>query len=204
MAEAVGIGVSYKCGNVGRLVLRENGVKGVKMKDGSVYKVDTVLLATGAWTSEILSAMEDGLNVKEEERVERQITAAGFHRTAIRMVPEKLQQETLDAIVAKLFLNYVQRTPEYWRMCWDSVMPAQDQLVTKYPYSRLQNLYLAVGGSFQSWKFLPIIGEYVVNVLNGVGNGEEKDRRWAWKVEKPEGWGAHEKVVLRRDLSDLE
>ena len=60
-----------------------------------------------------------------------------------------------------------------------------------------------MGGSFHSWKFLPIIGKYVVNVLNGVSNGEEKDRRWAWKDGRLQGRGAHEKVVPKRELQDL-
>jgi len=266
MAEAVGSGVRYECGDVERLVLGERGVKGVKTKNGSVYEADMILLATGGWTSEILSATEDELNMEEEERVERQVKAAGVcvvhyklddaecealkdmpvlmygdageaippparsrllkftnarsvtnskltasgHRISVppdrdqNTVPEKLQRETIDTIVKKLFPKYAQRIPEYWRMCWDSITPAQDQLITKHPHPRLQNLFLAVGGSFHSWKFLPIIGEYVANVLHGVSNGEEKDRRWAWKMEKPKGRGAHEKVVPRRELSELE
>lgn len=78
--------------------------------------------------------------------------------------------------------------------------------MTRHPDPRLGNLYLAIGGSFHSWKFLPIIGKYVVNVLNGVSNGEEKDQNWMWKSE---GWdegrrGAYKKVIPRRELKDLE
>lgn len=96
---------------------------------------------------------------------------------------------------------------DYWRLCWDSISPNQQQLITRHPdVERLGNLYFAVGGSFHSWKFLPIIGRYVVNVLDGVSNGEEKDRVWAWKEKKDgkEGRGAHEKVVPRRELRDME
>jgi sarcosine oxidase/L-pipecolate oxidase len=63
-----------------------------------------------------------------------------------------------------------------------------------------------VGGSFHCWKFLPIIGKYVVNVLEDVSNGGEKDRAWMWKatmsLEKKRG--VHEKVIPRRELRDLE
>lgn len=62
-----------------------------------------------------------------------------------------------------------------------------------------------MGGSFHSFKFLPTIGRYVVNVLEGVGNGEEKDGVWGWKGKgSREGRGAHEKVVPRRELRDVE
>lgn len=68
----------------------------------------------------------------------------------------------------------------------------------------MSNLYLAVGGSFHSYKFLPIIGKYVVNVLNATGNGDEKDQAWRWKTGKETGRGAHEKVIPQRELADLE
>ena len=52
------------------------------------------------------------------------------------------------------------------------------------------------------------MGEFVVNVLEGRGNGREMNEHWAWKKE---GWGssgggrgAHEKVVPTRELRDLE
>lgn len=100
------------------------------------------------------------------------------------------------------------RAVDYWRLCWDSITPTQDQLITQHPDARLANLYLAVGGSFHSWKFLPIIGEFVVNVLEGRGNGREMDERWGWKKERWGGakgkGGAHEKVVPTRELADLE
>lgn len=98
------------------------------------------------------------------------------------------------------------RPVDYWRLCWDSVTPTQDQLIAKHPDERLNNLFLAVGGSFHSWKFLPTIGKYAVNVLNEISNGKDKDLRWEWKCA---GWssggvrGAHEKVIPKRELRDL-
>ncbi|SLM40463.1 FAD dependent oxidoreductase [Lasallia pustulata] len=124
-------------------------------------------------------------------------------------IPARLKAETL-ALVKRIMPSMLSdnRTVDYWRLCWDSITPTQDQLITRHPDPRLANLYLAVGGSFHSWKFLPIIGEYVVNVLEGRGNGKEMDERWGWKKK---GWGAgkgkkgaHEKVVPTRELADLE
>lgn len=95
------------------------------------------------------------------------------------------------------------RLPDYYRLCWDSITPDQNQLITKHP--RIGGLYLAVGGSFHSYKFLPTIGRYVVTVLEDASNGEEKDRAWGWKdwTTISAGRGAHEKVVPKRELSDL-
>ena len=97
------------------------------------------------------------------------------------------------------------RKVDYWRMCWDLVTPEQHQLITAHPNPNLTSLYLAVGGSFHSWKFLPVIGKYVANVILGQSNGSEKDKNWAWKSK---GWesagpGAHEKVTPNRTLQDI-
>jgi len=99
------------------------------------------------------------------------------------------------------------RDVAYWRLCWDSYTPTQDWLLCRAPHARLGNLFLATGGSFHSYKFLPIVGKYMVNVLSGKGNGEVKDRAWEWKKrmdgdEKTRG--AHESTAPRRELRDLE
>lgn len=260
-------GVKYECGDVDTLILRENRVCGVKTKDGKVYEADKILLATGAWTSQLLSPIEDMLNISEDDRIERQVTAAGvcvahynldsdeyerlrtmpvliygdkgevlppprssrllkftnarsFTNTVTTstghklsappdrdqtLVSEQLKKETLNCMIEKTIPGFVDRPVAYWRLCWDAITPTQDQLITQHPDTRLANLYLAVGGSFHSWKFLPIIGKYVVNVLFSRSNGEEKDRAWAWKLDKPlQGRGAHEKVVPKRELHDID
>ena len=263
---AVEKGVRYVCGDVETLMLGERGVSGVRTKNGEIYEAEKVLLATGAWTSQILSLIEDQLGIPEDDRAEKQVTAAGVcvvhyklddaeyedlkdapviiygdrgeaippprsgqllkftnarsftntittptgHKISVppesgqSVVSERLKQETLDRIVRKVMPRFADRPVEYWRLCWDSISPSQDQLITQHPHPQLGNLYLAVGGSFHSWKFLPTIGKYVINVLNGVSNGEVKDKRWAWKTTAPQERGAHEKVVPRRELKDLE
>jgi sarcosine oxidase/L-pipecolate oxidase len=60
------------------------------------------------------------------------------------------------------------------------VTPNQDWIVDQHPASR--NLYVAGGGSFHSWKFLPKVGKYVVQKLTGTLD-EEKTKRWAWDRE---------------------
>lgn len=266
MEDAVRRGVKYECGDVESLLLGEQGVKGVQTKDGRVFEAEKVLLATGAWTSQLLSETEVMLNIEECDTIEKQLTAAGVcvvhyklndeeyerlkdmpvlvygdrgevlpppsstrllkftnarsftntirttdrHRISIPPaaaqtdVASSLKTETLNEIVLKTLPAFVAREPEYWGLCWDAITPSQDQLITRHPHHRLSNLYLAVGGSFHSWKFLPIIGKYVVNVLNGISNGGEGDGRWAWKAGGTPGRGAHEKVVPKRELRDLE
>ncbi|KAF2199281.1 nucleotide-binding domain-containing protein [Delitschia confertaspora ATCC 74209] len=266
---AVSRGVNYKCGDVETLILDDFGTRGARTKDGKTYEADKVVLATGAWTSHVLSPTEDQINLPEEERVETQLTAAAVcvahykldeseynrlknapvvcngnlgeiippprrsqllkftnaktvtntttsstgHRISAppdqdqTLVPDKIKQETLTLMIRKTMPQLFKQPVHHWRLCWDAVTPQQDFLIAQHPHSRLRNLYLATGGSFHSWKFLPIIGKYVVNVLNGLSNGEEKDKRWAWKSAGGDGErtgrGAHEAVVPTRELRDL-
>jgi len=120
-----------------------------------------------------------------------------------KVVPEKLKAESIEIIrqrVPEILDNG--RVPDDWRVCWDAISPDQNQLICQHPDPRLSNLYLATAGSFHSWKFLPNIGRYVVNVLNGKSNGFEKDQAWQWKT-KWSARGSHEKVLPRRDFQDF-
>jgi sarcosine oxidase / L-pipecolate oxidase len=120
------------------------------------------------------------------------------------VVPDGLKEESMEIIRQRIpQILEGGRQPDEWRLCWDVVSPDQNQLITRHPDPRLSNLHFATAGSFHSWKFLPTIGTYIVNVMNGKSNGEEKDRAWMWKRE----WssqGAHEKVMPKGELSDFE
>ncbi|KAL6712301.1 hypothetical protein ACN47E_000178 [Coniothyrium glycines] len=96
-------------------------------------------------------------------------------------VPQKLRSESLKVMSRAMPVWTSQRTPERWRICYDAVTPTEDWLMCRHPSQRLQNLYIAVGGSFHSYKFLPVAGNYMCNILEGKSNGEEKDTAWKWK-----------------------
>lgn len=286
MQGAVERGVNYVVGEASRLLLENGRVKGVETEDGTIHTADKVLLCTGAWTSLFLSSTEDDLGMSEEERIERQVSAAGvclahyklseeeyeyyenmpvliygrngkinqprtmFFQLCLTSAAGEVLPPTKDRIFkftnAHSFANTITtstgnrisappRTPQSevsaklkgesigiikqriprilennrqvdgWRLCWDAISPDQNQLITKHPHSKLSNLYLAVSGSFHSWKFLPIIGKYVAKVLNEETNGEEKDAKWAWKgKDGSKERGAHEKALPTRELRDLD
>lgn len=118
-------------------------------------------------------------------------------------VPEALKQQSIEIIrqrIPQILANG--RVPDDWRICWDAVSPDQNQLIAQHPDPRLSNLYLATAGSFHSWKFLPNIGKYVVNVLGGKSNGHDKDEAWAWKRAWV-GRGAHEKILPKGEFKDF-
>ncbi|KAF2457111.1 FAD dependent oxidoreductase [Lineolata rhizophorae] len=120
------------------------------------------------------------------------------------IVGEKLKKETIETHVRKVMPRFADRKVEYWRLCWDSIAPKQDHVICRHPDERLSNVYFAIGGSFHSYKFLPVIGKYVSNVVQGVSNGEERHKAWSWKMGNGGGRGAHEKAIPRRELCQVE
>ena len=266
MKAAMKYGVKYVTGDVAELVLEGGKVKNVRTTRGEHHSADKIVLATGAWTSSMLSPLEDALNMPESERVERQAQAAGVAVAHYKMssaqmeqlsempvivygvhgevipppsnqllkftnsttftntvttksghkisappdqdqhiVLDRLNQETETEMVSKVMPNFTRgKQAEYWRLCWDARTPTQDWLLSRHPHPELSNLYLAIGGSFHSYKFLPTAGRYMVNVLSGKGNGPIMDKAWGWKKDTA-GWrGAHEKTAPKRELKDLE
>ena len=77
LKDAVNRGVKYVQGEAMELIVGKGGVKGVKLADGRTVEADRVVLATGAWTSQLLYRTEDELRLDDSQRIEQQIKAAG-------------------------------------------------------------------------------------------------------------------------------
>lgn len=221
MSAAQKRGVNRVTGRVVELLLdSKNGkIRGARTEDGTEHLADKIVLATGAWTSMMLSPIEDALDIPDEDRIERQIQATGVAAAYYRLseeeasrfadanlpvivyggkgevippgktnrilkfsnskrgiintittksgkkisvpcsdesqynVPEFIKKETQEIIASKVLPEFVQgKQPEYWRICWDAQTPGEDFLMCKHPNAKLENLYLAVGGSFHAYK----------------------------------------------------
>lgn len=63
------------------------------------------------------------------------------------------------------------------RICWYTDTPKGDFLITYHP--DFDGLFLATGGSGHGYKFLPAIGDKIVDCINGKCPEEFKDK-WAW------------------------
>ncbi|RDW93843.1 NAD(P)/FAD-dependent oxidoreductase [Aspergillus mulundensis] len=91
------------------------------------------------------------------------------------------------------------------RICWDGDMADYHFLITPHP--RHKNLDIAIGGSAHGFKFLPVLGKYIVEMMEGTLDPEIA-KKWKWRPgldhsdyttnphpEKPEdlndmpGWG---------------
>ncbi len=62
----------------------------------------------------------------------------------------------------------------------DAITPTEDFIICPHP--RCKNLFVASGGSSHGWKFLPVLGRYVVAMLDGKLNPRMAER-WAWDHE---------------------
>jgi sarcosine oxidase/L-pipecolate oxidase len=102
------------------------------------------------------------------------------------------------AFLADCIPDLATRPWTYSRVCWYTDTKNGDFLVTYHP--AYPSLFLATGGSGHGYKFLPILGERVVQVLSrkfsdaqdGENDhdddlGRELQRMWAWP-----GRGLHE------------
>ncbi|CRG92488.1 L-pipecolate oxidase [Talaromyces islandicus] len=71
------------------------------------------------------------------------------------------------------------------RVCWYTDTPKGDFLITYHPDH--PNLFLATGGSGHGYKFLPILGEKIVDALEGTLDADLA-RLWKWpEVRAPRG-----------------
>ncbi|KAL5047721.1 hypothetical protein BDW71DRAFT_213877 [Aspergillus fruticulosus] len=78
LREAVELGIRYEIGEVRRVIFLEGtGVRGVETEARRILRADKVLLATGAWTSKLMSSLEDELSLGYGDRIENQVSAAG-------------------------------------------------------------------------------------------------------------------------------
>jgi sarcosine oxidase/L-pipecolate oxidase len=62
------------------------------------------------------------------------------------------------------------------------------------------NLHIATAGSFHGWKFLPILGKYVVQMLDGELDSS-LTKTWAW--DRDNKANAYGDMWPKRELRDL-
>ncbi|EME86012.1 uncharacterized protein MYCFIDRAFT_39526 [Pseudocercospora fijiensis CIRAD86] len=85
------------------------------------------------------------------------------------------------------------------RICWDADMADYHFRIGAHPSH--PGLRLAVGGSAHGFKFMPVIGKYVVDMLEGKLDAETADK-WRWRPGvRLEGIDAHPNPLL--DLKDV-
>ncbi|KAG7147143.1 L-pipecolate oxidase like protein [Verticillium longisporum] len=69
------------------------------------------------------------------------------------------------------------------RICWDAFTTSSDFIIS--PHAAAKGLYVATCGSFHGFKFFPVLGKYVVQMLEDSLSPDLKER-WAWDRERPD------------------
>ncbi|ATY62964.1 sarcosine oxidase [Cordyceps militaris] len=70
-----------------------------------------------------------------------------------------------------------------YRICWDAFTTSSDFIIS--PHAAAKGLYLATCGSFHGYKFFPVLGKYVVQMLEGELS-PELQAKWAWDRQRPD------------------
>ncbi|CAZ82099.1 unnamed protein product [Tuber melanosporum] len=92
-----------------------------------------------------------------------------------KAIPQEGEGALRDA-VKQLVPEFSERPFEKTRVCWYTDTPDGDFLVTWHP--EYEGLFIASGGSGHAFKFLPVLGGEIVDVLVGKGRFGKK---WGWK-----------------------
>ncbi|KAL6912906.1 hypothetical protein FSST1_010666 [Fusarium sambucinum] len=113
--------------------------------------------------------------------------------------PQELEVEIRE-FVRDMMPELADRPFVHTRMCWDGM--ATDLNFRICPYPETENLIIATAGSNHGFKFLPIIGKYVADLVENKLDPGLKDL-WRWKFgEKPTDF-QDPHPYPRRDLSEL-
>ncbi|KAM6519363.1 hypothetical protein FALCPG4_013003 [Fusarium falciforme] len=113
--------------------------------------------------------------------------------------PKELEDE-IRQFVREMIPELADRPFVTTRLCWDGM--AKDLNFRICPYPSTKNLYIATAGSNHGFKFLPVIGKYVADMLEGKLAKEWTDL-WSWRFGKVPANFQDPHPFPLRDLSEL-
>lgn len=124
-----------------------------------------------------------------------------FPRTHEDRVPQEAMR-VLRSFAEENMPELLELDLEKGRLCWYTDSVDNHWLVSRAP--GVENLVVASGGSGHGFKFLPVLGEHIVDVLEG--KDTPYTRLFEWRnvpegkrnglEEGPEGWRALEKQMM--------
>ncbi|KAF2130701.1 FAD dependent oxidoreductase [Dothidotthia symphoricarpi CBS 119687] len=97
-------------------------------------------------------------------------------------VPGPLKQDIDHANDVFYGKNGAEWKMEKHRVCWDAFTTSSDFIIS--PHAAAKGLYVATCGSFHGYKFFPVLGKYVIQMLEDELTPEHKEK-WAWDRERP-------------------
>lgn len=94
-------------------------------------------------------------------------------------IPDEAREQ-LETMRRKMFPRFLNRPIQDERICWCADTSDRSWIIDAHP--TLPNVLLATGDSGMAFKFLPTIGKYIVEALEGRLNGTQKEK-WKWRPE---------------------
>ncbi|KAH7000418.1 FAD dependent oxidoreductase [Ilyonectria destructans] len=113
--------------------------------------------------------------------------------------PRELEEE-MRQLIREAIPELADRPFVTTRLCWDGM--ATDLNFRICPFPETKNLFIATAGSNHGFKFLPVIGQYVADMLEGK-LGPEWVELWKWKYGKIPANFQNAYPWPVRDLSEL-
>ncbi|EXJ94141.1 hypothetical protein A1O1_02534 [Capronia coronata CBS 617.96] len=121
-----------------------------------------------------------------------------FHANPSDDLPLEIER-TMRTNLRRVLPDLADRPFTYTRLCWDADTPDRHFLVTPHPDH--EGLFLATGGSAHGFKFMPVLGRYIADMLEGKLEPEIA-KAWAWRPGQQAGTNlAH--LDPETELADL-
>jgi len=97
-------------------------------------------------------------------------------------IPEEAEKQ-MRAFLRQVFPQFAERDFCVAKICWCTDTPDRHFLFSKHPEHA--GLILGTGDSGQGFKYMPIVGKYIAEIImNGAINlDEEKQKFWRWRPE---------------------
>ncbi|OKL61794.1 hypothetical protein UA08_02320 [Talaromyces atroroseus] len=124
-------------------------------------------------------------------------------RTVVTNPTDVIPQDAENALrdnLRELMPSIAGRKFDRTKLCWISQTPTADFIISPHPHTK--NLHIATGGSAHAWKFLPIIGDLVLDSIEGKLDAELV-RKWAWGRHGSDGGNAPRMSGNAQELRDV-
>lgn len=125
--------------------------------------------------------------IPHPERSSEEITVS-LPRTKQDDPDLSIPQEGMDCcrqFLKQCMPDFADRPWAHTRICWYTDTPKGDWLIDYHP--SYKNLFVATGGSGHGYKFLPVVGDRIVDVILDEPRdelGKELQAKWKWPKEK--------------------
>ncbi|KJZ73221.1 hypothetical protein HIM_07418 [Hirsutella minnesotensis 3608] len=188
--------VRFVDAKVVRLETEGNRVVGARLSHGDVLRADLVIVAAGAWTGELIDLRGQVeatgqvlgyVDISDAELAELAKQPVVLHMTSgLFVIPPrekvlKVARHSYGYQNPQTVADALPPSPADERKCAEGPDAGRGPAhATLEGDEDLLGLFVATGDSGHAYKFLPVLGDKVVDCMSG--NGGKLGRKWRWKA----------------------